>query len=127
MSVSRRNFIKGAAAGTAGTALTAGVLAGGARADADAGGGQAEPASTPFHGIHQAGVLTPGPAGKQAFASFAAFDVAAGSLAELADLMRTLTGRARFLATGGTPANLGIRPAALGQRRPRGQRCPLTG
>jgi deferrochelatase/peroxidase EfeB len=108
MSVSRRNFIKGAAAGTAGTALTAGVLAGGARADADAGGGQAEPASYPFHGIHQAGVLTPGPAGKQAFASFAAFDVAAGSRAELADLMRTLTGRARFLATGGTPANLGI-------------------
>ena len=33
MNVSRRNFLKGAAAGTAGTALTAGVLAGGARAD----------------------------------------------------------------------------------------------
>jgi deferrochelatase/peroxidase EfeB len=108
MSVSRRNFIKGAAAGTAGTALTAGVLAGGARADADARGGQAEPASYPFHGIHQAGVLTPGPAAKQACASFAAFDVAAASRAELAALMRTLTDRARFLATGGTPANLGI-------------------
>jgi deferrochelatase/peroxidase EfeB len=108
MSVSRRNFIKGAAAGTAGTALTAGVLAGGARADADAGGGQAAPASYPFHGIHQAGVLTPGPAGKQACASFAAFDVAAASRAELAELMRTLTDRARFLATGGAPANLGI-------------------
>ena len=34
MSVSRRNFLKGTAAGAAGTALSAGVLAGGARADA---------------------------------------------------------------------------------------------
>ena len=33
MSVSRRNFLKGAAAGSAGTALAGGVLIGGARAD----------------------------------------------------------------------------------------------
>jgi anaerobic selenocysteine-containing dehydrogenase len=36
MRVSRRNFLKGAAAGSAGTALAGGVLIGGARADARA-------------------------------------------------------------------------------------------
>ena len=32
----------------------------------------------------------------------------ASNKAELADLMRTVTARARFLTTGGTPANLGV-------------------
>ena len=110
MSVSRRNFLKGAAAGSAGTALAGGVLLGGARADARAGvdGGPAGAASYPFHGIHQAGVLTPGPAAKQPYACFAAFDSITGSRAELARLMQVLTSRARFLATGGTPAALGV-------------------
>jgi deferrochelatase/peroxidase EfeB len=83
MTVSRRNFLKGAAAGTAGTALTAGVLIGGARADAGPGGPPETARSYPFHGPHQAGVLTPGPAGKQAAACFAAFDVLAGGPAGL--------------------------------------------
>ena len=61
MNVSRRNFLRGAAAGAAGTALTGGVLIGGARADADASATPAEPDSYPFHGPYQAGVLTPGP------------------------------------------------------------------
>ncbi|HUK72444.1 MAG TPA: twin-arginine translocation signal domain-containing protein, partial [Streptosporangiaceae bacterium] len=78
MNVSRRNFLKGAAAGTAGTALTAGVLGGGARADGSTAHTASAAASYPFHGPHQAGVLTPGPAGKQAFACFAAFDLTAG-------------------------------------------------
>ncbi|HEY1319978.1 MAG TPA: Dyp-type peroxidase [Streptosporangiaceae bacterium] len=108
MNVSRRNFLKGAAAGTAGTALTAGVLAGGARADGSTAHGSPAAASYPFHGTHQAGVLTPGPAGKQAFACVAAFDTTAGSRAGLAGLMRTLTSRARFLASGGTPPDLGV-------------------
>lgn len=110
MSVSRRNFLKGAAAGSAGTALAGGVLIGGARADARAaaGGGPAGAASYPFHGIHQAGVLTPGPAAKQPYACFAAFDSIAGSRAELARLLRALTLRARFLATGGSPPDLGV-------------------
>jgi len=108
MSVSRRNFLKGAAAGSAGTALAGGVLIGGARADGSTAQPPAAPASYPFHGTHQAGVLTPGPAGKQAFACFAAFDSIAGSKAELADLMQVLTQRARFLTSGGTPADLGI-------------------
>ena len=36
MDVNRRNFLKGTAAGAAGTALAGGVLIGGAHADADA-------------------------------------------------------------------------------------------
>ena len=108
MNVSRRNFLKGAAAGTAGTALTAGVLAGGAHADGSTAHGPSAAASYPFHGAHQAGVLTPGPAGKQAAACFAAFDATAGGRASLAGLMRTLTSRARFLTSGGTPPDLGV-------------------
>ena len=108
MNVSRRNFLRGAAAGTAGTALAGGVLIGGARADADAGATAAEPDSYPFHGPHQAGVLTPGPAGKQAAACFAAFDTMAADRAGLADLMHVLTDRARFLTAGGPPPDLGV-------------------
>jgi deferrochelatase/peroxidase EfeB len=108
MNVSRRNFLKGAAAGTAGTALTAGVLAGGAHVDAGTAHAGTVADSYPFHGTHQAGVLTPGPAGKQASACLAAFDVTAGGKAGLAGLMRTLTGRARFLTAGGTPPDLGV-------------------
>jgi deferrochelatase/peroxidase EfeB len=110
MSVSRRIFLRGAAAGAAGAAVAAGTLAGGARADADAAAGRSagQPDSYPFHGSHQAGVLTPGPAAKQAAACFAAFDVIASGPADLAGLMKTLTGRARYLTTGGTAPDLGI-------------------
>jgi deferrochelatase/peroxidase EfeB len=108
MSVSRRNFLKGAAAGSAGTALAGGVLIGGARVDASTTQAPAEVSSYPFHGIHQAGVLTPGPAAKQAFSCFAAFDSIATSKAGLADLMRVITERSRFLTSGGTPPALGI-------------------
>jgi deferrochelatase/peroxidase EfeB len=108
MSVSRRNFLKGAAAGSAGTALAGGVLIGGARADGSTAQAPTAPRSYPFHGTHQAGVLTPGPAAKQSFACFAAFDSIAGSKAELAGLMQALTQRARFLTSGGTPPDLGI-------------------
>jgi deferrochelatase/peroxidase EfeB len=109
MDVSRRRFLQGAAAGAAGTALTGGVLIGGARADAATAPGTAQPTpSYPFHGANQAGVLTPGPADKQAFSCFAAFDLVGASKAELGDLLRTLTTRARFLTTGGTPPDLGV-------------------
>lgn len=108
MSVSRRNFLKGAAAGSAGTALAGGVLIGGARVDASTTQAPAEVSSYPFHGIHQAGVLTPGPAAKQSFCCFAAFDSIATSKADLADLMRVITERSRFLTSGGTPPALGI-------------------
>ena len=108
MSISRRNFLKGAAAGSAGTALAGGVLIGGARVDASTTQAPAEVSSYPFHGIHQAGVLTPGPAAKQAFSCVAAFDSIATSKADLADLMRVITERSRFLTSGGTPPALGI-------------------
>ena len=110
MNINRRNFLKGTAAGAAGTALAGGVLIGGAHADADAAtnSGPLTEDSYPFHGAHQSGILTPGPAGKQASTSVAAFNCMASSKAELADLMRTVTSRARFLTTGGTPPDLGV-------------------
>ena len=63
MNINRRNFLKGTAAGAAATAVTGGVLIGGARADADAAttAGPVTEASYPFHGARQSGVLTPGP------------------------------------------------------------------
>jgi deferrochelatase/peroxidase EfeB len=110
--VNRRNFLKGTAAGAAGTALAGGVLIGGAHADANAAtqgsGAPAEEASYPFHAAFQSGILTPGPSGKQAFTCVAAFDSMAGDKAALADVLQTVTTRARFLTAGGTPPNLGI-------------------
>ena len=112
MDLNRRNFLKGTAAGAAGTALVGGVLIEGARQDANAAtqasSGPAEVAAYPFHGVNQSGVLTPGPSGKQAFTCVAAFDSMAADKAALADLLQTVTTRARFLTTGGTPPNLGI-------------------
>jgi deferrochelatase/peroxidase EfeB len=111
--LNRRNFLKGTAAGAAGTALVGGVLIGGAHADANAAtqassSAPAEEASYPFHGTNQAGILTPGPAAKQAFTCVAAFDSMASNKAALSDLLQTVTTRARFLTAGGTPPNLGI-------------------
>ncbi|QMU70220.1 Dyp-type peroxidase [Streptacidiphilus sp. P02-A3a] len=107
---SRRNFLRGAAVGAVGTAVTGGVLIGGAHADADAAksGQSTTVESYPFHGANQSGILTPGPADKQPFSCFVAFDSTATSRAELAELMKTLTARARFLTSGGIPENLGI-------------------
>jgi deferrochelatase/peroxidase EfeB len=56
-----------------------------------------------FHGEHQAGILTPAPPS----ATFISFDVVAEGRRELIDLLQTLTSIARFLATGGTPPDLG--------------------
>ena len=111
MTVSRRSFIKGTVSGAAGTALGGGVLIGGARADADgarSSGGPDPKAAYRFHGPHQAGVLTPGPAHKQPFCCVAAFDCTAANEADLAILMYELTGRAWFLTTGGSPPDLGV-------------------
>jgi deferrochelatase/peroxidase EfeB len=58
----------------------------------------------PFHGTHQAGILTPA----QRSTALVSFDVTADGRAELTDLLRTITQRARFLTTGGTPDSAGI-------------------
>ena len=114
MNTSRRNFLRGAISGAAGTALAGGVLIGGAKADADAAtaatgaDGQVTQPSYAFHGVRQAGILTPDPAAKQPFTCVAAFDSTAGDKAGLTGLLRTLTSRARFLTSGGTPPDLGV-------------------
>jgi deferrochelatase/peroxidase EfeB len=108
MDVSRRRLFSGAVAGAAGTALTAGVLAEGARVDASTTGLPAAAASYPFHGAHQSGILTPGPSDKQNAACYAAFDVTAATRDDLAELFKTLTGRARFLTAGGAAPDLGV-------------------
>jgi deferrochelatase/peroxidase EfeB len=56
-----------------------------------------------FHGVHQAGILTP----VQPAACFVALDVTAARRTELVDLLHTVTERARFLTAGGTPHNPG--------------------
>ncbi|WP_151483789.1 iron uptake transporter deferrochelatase/peroxidase subunit [Streptomyces albicerus] len=95
--VGRRGFLAGAAA-VAGSGLVA----------ADHGAATAAPdrtsASVPFHGRHQAGITTPA----QRATAFVSFDTTAENRAELTDLLRTLTDRARFLTTGGSPDALGI-------------------
>jgi len=110
VNVNRRNFLKGTLSGAAGTALAGGVLAGGARVDAEQtrSGGPVTEAAYPFHGLYQAGVLTPGPQDKQPFACVAAFDCTVDNKPDLALLMYELTNRALFLCTGGIPPNLGI-------------------
>ena len=90
MSTDRRGFLRGIGAGAAGLAI--------------GGPFKGVPAATEFHGVHQAGIVTP----PQAQAAHVAFDVLAANRAELIDLLHTITDRARFLTTGGTPPEVGI-------------------
>jgi deferrochelatase/peroxidase EfeB len=60
--------------------------------------------AVPFHGRYQAGIL-PEPQRQTAVVSF---DTTAANKAELTDLFRTITERARFLTAGGTPPPVGI-------------------
>jgi deferrochelatase/peroxidase EfeB len=110
--LSRRKFLKGTATGAASTALAGGVLIEGAHQDARAAAttdsGPTEQAAYPFHGRYQAGVLNPGPSGKQPFTCVAAFDATAADKAALTSLLQAVTARARFLAAGGTPPDLGV-------------------
>lgn len=108
MDVSRRHFLRGAAAGAAGTAITGAVLVEGKAVDANAATVAAPPQQYPFHGAHQAGILTPAPAQKQNFACHVALDVTAPGKGALAQVLTTLTQRARFLTAGGAPPQLGI-------------------
>jgi deferrochelatase/peroxidase EfeB len=58
----------------------------------------------PFHGKYQAGILPP----SQQQTAVISFNATADGRAELADLFRTITARARFLTAGGTPPPVGI-------------------
>ncbi|WP_030946976.1 iron uptake transporter deferrochelatase/peroxidase subunit [Streptomyces sp. NRRL S-646] len=102
----RRSFVKTAlGAGAAGAILTGGGLAFAESSGSAQAATQTENAAkVPFHGAHQAGILTPAPAA----ATFVSFDVIADDRDELAELLRTITTRARFLTSGGTPADLGV-------------------
>ena len=106
MDINRRNVLKGVAAGVVGTAVTGGLLAAGAKADADAASPATSsgPASVPFHGEHQAGITTP----QQRYSTHAAFDVTASNKADLLALFKTLTARARALTGGGAAPDLGV-------------------
>jgi deferrochelatase/peroxidase EfeB len=102
--VRRRAFLRGALLGGA---AVGGAAAGGAALSATEGGsaGQsASEASVPFHGEHQSGVLAE-PAAQTALVSF---DVIAADRAELTELFRTITERARRLTAGGSPPPVGI-------------------
>ncbi|MGW3312891.1 iron uptake transporter deferrochelatase/peroxidase subunit [Streptomyces sp. NPDC001073] len=94
--VGRRGFLASAAA-VAGAGLVA--------ADRGAAVAAAQSAaSVPFHGAHQAGIITPA----QRATAFVSFDTTAADRTELTDLLRTLTERARILTAGGSPEDLGI-------------------
>lgn len=95
----RRSFLTGALLGAGAVAATAA----GEPATVDIPVDGLAPA-VPFHGVHQAGVLQP--VARQA--AFLSFDVIAADKAELTDLLRTVTDRARFLTGGGTPQPVGI-------------------
>ncbi|WP_232792555.1 iron uptake transporter deferrochelatase/peroxidase subunit [Actinacidiphila yeochonensis] len=107
-SMRRRGFLRGAALGAGAIGAAAGgsaVLAGATASAASPTPAQKAAAATaPFHGVHQAGVAQP----VQNASVTLAFDVTAADRRELTELMHTLTERARFLATGGTPQAVGI-------------------
>jgi deferrochelatase/peroxidase EfeB len=112
--VARRGFLRGAALG--GAVTGAGLVTGrpywsAQAAEPGGAGGSPSPASAsaahgrvPFHGRHQPGILEE----PQRTTAFVSFDVTAEGRRELAELLRTLTERARFLCSGGTPEPLGI-------------------
>jgi deferrochelatase/peroxidase EfeB len=114
--VGRRSFLRGVAGGVAG-GVVAGGIAGAAGGYAYRGGPAPDPQAAadaaelegrlpavPFHGTHQAGIL-PEPKAATAVISF---NATAASRAELTELFRTVTDRARFLTAGGTPPPVGI-------------------
>ncbi|MEJ1230293.1 MAG: iron uptake transporter deferrochelatase/peroxidase subunit [Galbitalea sp.] len=104
--IDRRSFLRAAAVGGV---VASGAAATGLAADAHAAAGAAPSADDrarqlSFHGTHQAGILTD----RRAANTLVAFDFTLGGRAQLVELLRTLTRRARFLTSGGTPPNLGI-------------------
>ncbi|MCQ4079378.1 Dyp-type peroxidase [Streptomyces sp. RB6PN25] len=97
----RRSILQGTAAGLVGAA--GGSLLGSDEAIAQGGGGSDRTTGhlIPFHGYHQAGIATP----PQTVGAFTSFDATASDRAELIELFRTLTARARLLTAGRTEPN----------------------
>ncbi|HWD01379.1 MAG TPA: Dyp-type peroxidase [Amycolatopsis sp.] len=96
---SRRTFLRRTVVGAG---LTAVAGAGVGTVAASAAG--PDPDTVPFHGPHQAAIVRRSPAQ----CVVASFDVTAANKAELTDLFRQITDRARFLTRGGAPPALGI-------------------
>ena len=95
MNLPRRSFLRRAAMGAGLTAA----------AGAGLGASSVKTAETlAFHGEHQGAILRTPPAQHVV----ASFDVVAANKAELTELFRAITDRARFLTGGGAPAALGI-------------------
>lgn len=100
---SRRGFL-------AASAVLAGSMAAGlgTRMGVAAASTAAEPAATePFHGRHQAGIVTP----MQAHACFAAFDLVAERAGEVAALLQRWTAAAERMTAGAPAAPLGTDPS----------------
>ncbi|MGW4563473.1 iron uptake transporter deferrochelatase/peroxidase subunit [Streptomyces sp. NPDC004561] len=117
----RRRFLRGAALAGAG-------LATGAAAPEAPAATPTTASVAPFHGEHQASAT----AAPRRTCVFASLDVTSENRAELTDLLRTLTERARLLTSGGTPSPVGITgPPAdsgiLGGRLPSGQLAVTVG
>ena len=99
----RRRLLLGV--GAAGGAIAAGLTS--AQAAGNAGAEQVTDAPVsnkmqerqPFHGEHQAGIVTPRPAAGM----IVTFDVLAQTPRDVEQLFRTLTDRIKFLMAGGTP------------------------
>jgi len=100
--VHRRGFLRGTAVGVGGALAGTGVVA--ADQSAAARSAPAAPARSSFHGPHQPAILAP----PQRCTAYVAFDVTAEDRKGLAELLRTVTDRARFLVRGGTPYPAGI-------------------
>src|SRR5215470_3304019 len=93
--------VAGVAGAAAGAGVTAAVTGGSPAAAAPA---DSPLAAVPFHGAHQTGITTPA----QQHASVLALDLEVTDRASVEELFRTITDRARFLTTGGTPPDPGI-------------------
>lgn len=105
LGIRRRGFLTGALLGAAGVAAAgAGVANADQSAPTDDVPLDGTAPSVGFHGVHQAGIVTP----VRRQGAFLSFDVIAANRAELTDLLRTITDRARFLTGGGVPEPVGI-------------------
>ncbi|HEY1916009.1 MAG TPA: Dyp-type peroxidase [Streptosporangiaceae bacterium] len=106
----RRSFLRNMAGGVAGGVVVGGAAGYGLRGSgpdpalaAGTAAMQGRLPAVPFHGKYQSGIVL-----QQDQTAVVSLDATVGNRAELADLFRTITARARFLTAGGTPPPVGI-------------------